>query len=58
MAKRKNEPEIKLPKIEQLPSGAWHTRVYLDGRRTSITRDTYDECLRSEEHTSELQSRE
>lgn len=45
MAKRRNEPEIKLPKIEQLPSGAWHTRVYLDGRRTSITRDTYDECL-------------
>ena len=45
MAKRKKEPEIRLPKIKQLPSGAWHTRVYLGGQRTSITRDTYEECL-------------
>lgn len=45
MAKRKKEPEIRLPKIEQLPSGAWHTRVLLDGRRVSITKDSYDQCV-------------
>ena len=45
MGRRKKEPEIKLPKIEQLPSGAFHTRVLIDGRRVSITKDTYDECV-------------
>ena len=45
MAKRKKEPEIRLPKIKQLPSGAWHTRVLIEDRRVSITKDTYDECV-------------
>lgn len=45
MAKRKKEPEIRLPKIKQLPSGAWHTRVLIENRRVSITKDTYDECV-------------
>lgn len=45
MARKKKTPEIRLPKIEQLPSGAWHTRVLVDNRRISITRDTYDECV-------------
>lgn len=45
MGRRKKTPEIRLPKIEQLPSGAWHTRVLLDGRRVSITRDSYEECV-------------
>lgn len=45
MAKRKKEPEIRLPKIKQLPSGAWHTRVLIESRRVSITKDTYDECV-------------
>ena len=45
MPKKKKEPEIKLPKIEQLPSGAWHTRVLIENRRVSITKDTYDECV-------------
>lgn len=45
MGRKKKAPEVKLPKIEQLPSGAWHTRVLVDNRRISITRDTYDECV-------------
>lgn len=45
MGRKKKTPEIVLPKIEQLESGAWHTRIYVKGRRTSITRETYDECL-------------
>ena len=45
MAKRKKEPEIRLPKIKQLPSGAWHTRVLIEDRRVSITKDTYDKCV-------------
>ena len=45
MGRKKKAPEVKLPKIEQLPSGAWHTRVLIDNRRISITRDTYEETL-------------
>lgn len=45
MGRKKKTPEIRLPKIEQLPSGAWHTRVLIDNRRISITRETYDECV-------------
>lgn len=45
MPKKKKEPEIRLPKIKQLPSGAWHTRVLIENRRVSITKDTYDECV-------------
>ena len=45
MGRRKKAPEVRLPAIKQLPSGAWHTRVYVNGRRASITRDTYEECL-------------
>lgn len=45
MGRKKKTPEVRLPEIKQLPSGAWHTRVYVNGCRSSITRDTYDECL-------------
>lgn len=45
MGRKKKTPEVRLPKIEQLPSGAWHTRVLVDDRRVSITRETYDECV-------------
>lgn len=45
MGRKKKAPEVKLPKIEQLPSGAWHTRVLIDNRRISITRETYEETL-------------
>lgn len=44
MRKRKNEPNIQLPEITQLPSGSWNTRILVDGRRVSITKPTYDEC--------------
>lgn len=45
MGRKKKAPAIKLPKIEQLPSGAYHTRVLIDDRRVSITKETYDECV-------------
>ena len=45
MGRKKKAPAVRLPKIEQLPSGAWHTRVLVDDRRVSITRETYDECV-------------
>lgn len=45
MARKKKELDIKLPKIEQLPSGAFHTRVLIDGRRVSITKDSSEECI-------------
>ena len=34
---------MKLPKITQLPSGAYHARVMIDGRRVSVTSDSLDE---------------
>lgn len=45
MARKKKEPDIRLPKIEELPSGAFHTRVLIDGRRVSITKDSEEECI-------------
>ena len=42
---RKKKEEVRLPKIEQLPSGAFHTRVMIGDRRISITKDTRDECV-------------
>ena len=44
MGRKKKEPGVKLPAIKQLPSGSWRTRIYIDGRTVSITKDTYDEC--------------
>lgn len=45
MGRKKKQPQIRLPKIEQLPSGQYHTRVLVDGRRLSITKDTHEECV-------------
>ena len=45
MPKKKKEPEIKLPTVTQLPSGAYHARVQINGRRQSITADTEEECI-------------
>lgn len=45
MTRKKNEPKIRLPKIEQLPSGSYHTRVLINGHREYITRDTEEECI-------------
>lgn len=36
---------MKIPKAKQLPSGAWHCRVMVDGRDISITRDTEKEAV-------------
>ena len=45
MGRKKKEPQIRLPKIEQLPSGAFHTRVLIGNNRVSITKDTHEECV-------------
>ena len=45
MGRKKKAPKIRIPRIKQLPSGAWHTRVFVDGRRVSITKNSYDECV-------------
>lgn len=45
MGRKKKEPEVKLPAIKQLPSGAWHTRVLVGDQRISITKGTYEECV-------------
>lgn len=45
MGRKKKELEVKLPKIKQLPSGSWHTRVLIGDRRVPITKPTYDECV-------------
>lgn len=37
--------EIRLPKITQLPSGAWTTQLMVDGVRHRITRDTKEETV-------------
>lgn len=36
---------MKLPKADQLPSGAWRCRVYADGKTHSITRATEKEAI-------------
>ena len=45
MPRKKKEPEVRLPKIEQLPSGTFHTRVLIGNRRVSITKDSHEECV-------------
>lgn len=45
MGRKKKAPNIRIPGIKHLPSGAWHTRVLVDGRRVSITKNSYDECV-------------
>ena len=42
--KQKKNVDLKIPKITQLPSGAFSTKVMVDGRRPPITRDTWQEC--------------
>lgn len=41
---KKKQDSVRLPGIKQLPSGAWNTKIQIDGRRISITKDTYQEC--------------
>ena len=45
MARKKSAPEVRLPSIKQLPSGAFHTKVLIDGRRVSITKETKEACI-------------
>ena len=45
MGRKKKAPQIRIPEIKQLPSGSWHTRVMVDGKRIAITKPTYDECV-------------
>lgn len=42
--KQKKNVDLKIPKITQLPSGSFTTKVMIDGRRHTITRDTWQEC--------------
>lgn len=41
----KKKQEIKLPEVTVLPSGAYHTRIYINGQRISITKPTVQECI-------------
>lgn len=41
----KKKQDIKLPVVTALPSGAYHTRVYINGQRISITKPTAQECI-------------
>jgi len=43
--KKKQDPGIKLPTITQLSSGAYHTRVQINGQRVFITKDSEEECI-------------
>lgn len=36
--------DLKIPKIIQLPSGSYSTKIMVDGKRHTITKDTYEEC--------------
>ena len=42
--KKKNTVDLKIPKIIQLPSGSYSTKVMIDGVRHTITKDTAEEC--------------
>lgn len=40
----KSKKDIKAPKVTQLPSGSYTTKVMVDGVRITITRDTEEQC--------------
>ena len=42
--KSKKNVDLKIPKITQLPSGSFTTKVMLNGQRHTITKDTEEEC--------------
>lgn len=43
--KKKKQAAVRLPKITQLPSGSFFTRVTVNGERIPITKDTEEECI-------------
>ena len=45
MPRKKKEPQVVLPKVQQLPSGAFRARLMVGNRRISITKDTREECI-------------
>lgn len=40
----KKKIDLKIPKIIQLPSGSYSTKIMIDGKRHTITRETEEEC--------------
>ena len=42
---RKKKEQIVLPKVQQLPSGAFRARLVVGDRRISITKDSKEECI-------------
>ena len=43
--KKKNHSPVRLPKVTQLPSGSFFTRVTVNGERIPITKDTEEACI-------------
>ena len=43
--KKKKQAAVLLPKVTQLPSGSFFTRVTVDGKRIPITKNTEEECI-------------
>ena len=41
----KKKSAVRLPKVTQLPSGSFFTRVTVNGERIPITKDTEEECI-------------
>ncbi len=45
MGRKRKGHDIKLPGVKQLPSGAWNTKIQIDGKRVSITKESRDACI-------------
>lgn len=45
MGRKRKGNDIKLPGVKQLPSGAWNTKIQIDGKRVSITKDSREACI-------------
>lgn len=45
MARKKKEPEVRLPAVTQLPSGNYRVRIMIDGKSHSIVKSTPEQCI-------------
>lgn len=45
MARKKKEPEVRLPVVTQLPSGNYRVRIMIDGKSHSIVKSTPEQCI-------------
>lgn len=45
MARKKKEPEVRLPAVTQLPSGSYRVRIMIDGKSHSIVKSTPEQCI-------------